>query len=91
MRGRKLLFKLRARLFYGEEIDNPRMRGRKPSLTGGIMSSNTEEIDNPRMRGRKLFNSSSSAALAFEEIDNPRMRGRKPLIQRVGSLQMGRN
>ena len=53
MRGRKLYAWAWARAW--EEIDNPRMRGRK--LLSSILENTfiSEEIDNPRMRGRKLL------------------------------------
>ena len=61
-----------------EEIDNPRMRGRKLLVAFREGWLVLEEIDNPRMRGRKLDALRVRLGLAGEEIDNPRMRGRKP-------------
>ena len=40
--------------FHSEEIDNPRMRGRKLVTLSKVRARVSEEIDNPRMRGRKL-------------------------------------
>ena len=64
-------------LDHCEEIDNPRMRGRKLCNQTWNERSYREEIDNPRMRGRKLKEYGLSALTVKEEIDNPRMRGRK--------------
>ena len=61
-----------------EEIDNPRMRGRKLGKRTPDAPEDSEEIDNPRMRGRKPEVLISVESNISEEIDNPRMRGRKP-------------
>ena len=63
--------------FTGEEIDNPRMRGRKLKLKIVVKNHGSEEIDNPRMRGRKHKINKTKKNKKAEEIDNPRMRGRK--------------
>ena len=53
MRGRKQIAIVILHKFIYEEIDNPRMRGRKPGEAYFTVAPVVEEIDNPRMRGRK--------------------------------------
>ena len=68
-----------SRQILKEEIDNPRMRGRKLCECALYQYRYVEEIDNPRMRGRKRVRELLGADSIPEEIDNPRMRGRKPI------------
>ena len=53
MRGRKQSTAQYPPEVAQEEIDNPRMRGRKLPLLSQGLTTYDEEIDNPRMRGRK--------------------------------------
>ena len=53
MRGRKHRYVCCSHFCYIEEIDNPRMRGRKLGKENSYKQGKAEEIDNPRMRGRK--------------------------------------
>ena len=54
-----------------EEIDNPRMRGRKLNVVSDEVSQYGEEIDNPRMRGRKPCGLQRGAIPALKKLIIP--------------------
>ena len=63
---------------YKEEIDNPRMRGRKPSERTLTVLCTRKKLIIPGW-GDGNNEDDDEIYYELEEIDNPRMRGRKPV------------